>query len=621
VQGSNLRARADVSATLLTDGRVLVAGSDSSGRNSVQVWDPDSGKVAGRELALPAGLGAGQTTLLADGTVLIGGANRKGAAVYDPVADRITSVSADELAQRSSETSSVPLDVAATIPARDSTGAPVDTRVAIRLTQPLAIDSVSGGTLTLVGPAGAVAGSFVVAGDGRLLFFTPAVELLPDAAYTVFVTDAAGTDGRRMPLASATFTTSSLADSAVAQNGAAKDRSASRTSKFDLGAQQAPERELSAQSKSRTPPTANERKPTQPVDDEEEIEDWNPGPEHRHGDWRITGRRGEPHARGALSVPQPLEAASGITALSGRVLRLNGRPISGLTLRVGSTTAVTDAQGRFLIQGLTPGKQQLFVDGATAQRGGRRYLSHYLQVEVSAGLTRQLDPPIYLARRSNTHEITFASPTTSEVVLTHPAIPGLELHVPKGAVLRTPDGKIVTTLGITPLPVNRVPFPVPMGFPVYFAISPAGVFVDNSGSEGVRGIRVIYPNYVNAPPGTRVVFWNYDPYGEGWQVYGHGSVSADGKSVVPDAGVQQQTLMAFGWGLENPDTILPTGQPPATPCRAAIQSIAAPACSCIARATSSCRTRSRSRSRERIGRTIRTSGISVSASITRTACS
>src|SRR6266446_4670666 len=55
--------------------------------------------------------------------------------------------------------------------------------------------------------------------------------------------------------------------------------------------------------------------------------------------------------------------------------------------------------------------------------------------------------------------------------------------------------------------------------------------------SGLQGARLIYPNITHAAPGARFDFWNYDPDQKGWYVYGGGSVTADGKSIVPDAGV------------------------------------------------------------------------------------
>jgi len=43
-------------------------------------------------------------------------------------------------------------------------------------------------------------------------------------------------------------------------------------------------------------------------------------------------------------------------------------------------------------------------------------------------------------------------------VISTPAIPGLELVIPAGAIVTGPDGKLVTRIGITPLPLDRTPF-------------------------------------------------------------------------------------------------------------------------------------------------------------------
>src|SRR5262249_43641131 len=51
------------------------------------------------------------------------------------------------------------------------------------------------------------------------------------------------------------------------------------------------------------------------------------------------------------------------------------------------------------------------------------------------------------------------------------------------------------------------------------------------------GARIIYPSITNEPPGTRVNFWNYDAEEKGWHIYGRGTVTPDGKQVVPDEGV------------------------------------------------------------------------------------
>jgi YD repeat-containing protein len=126
--------------------------------------------------------------------------------------------------------------------------------------------------------------------------------------------------------------------------------------------------------------------------------------------------------------------------------------------------------------------------------------------------------------------VPLSSPTTDEVVVTTPHIPGWELHLPPGTIIRDKDGQVVTEISITPIPVDRPPFPLPFGaeFPMYFTVQPGGAYIEPYGA------RIIYPNITNEPPGTRFNFWNYDAGEKGWHIYGKGTVTPDGKQVVPD---------------------------------------------------------------------------------------
>ena len=82
------------------------------------------------------------------------------------------------------------------------------------------------------------------------------------------------------------------------------------------------------------------------------------------------------------------------------------------------------------------------------------------------------------------------------------------MQIPKGVVLREYDGKIVTKLSITPIPLDRPPYPTPR-FAVYFTLQPGGAFVD---ADASKAIRVIYPNYQGLAPGFRAaLFGTYDP--------------------------------------------------------------------------------------------------------------
>ena len=126
-----------------------------------------------------------------------------------------------------------------------------------------------------------------------------------------------------------------------------------------------------------------------------------------------------------------------------------------------------------------------------------------------------------------------ASPTTRETRITTPRIPGLEVRLPAGTVIHDAAGHTVRNLNITAVPVDRPPFPLPffVEVPVYFTVQPGRAYLS-------KGAQIIYPNYTHLPAGARVAFWNYDASGQGWYVYGHGSVTPNGKQVVPDYGVR-----------------------------------------------------------------------------------
>ena len=94
-------------------------------------------------------------------------------------------------------------------------------------------------------------------------------------------------------------------------------------------------------------------------------------------------------------------------------------------------------------------------------------------------------------------------------------------------------GALCRTLNITAIPVDRPPFPLPFfsEVPVYFTVQPGRAYLS-------KGAQIVYPNYGHLRPGARVDFWNYDPAGRGWYIYGEGTVTPNGKQVVPDPGVR-----------------------------------------------------------------------------------
>lgn len=571
INDSGLHPRSRHAATLLTNGYVLVTGGVSQAGQVLQdaeLWNPDTQYVEPLASMLNEPRSDHAAALLANGRGLIwGGQNAAGQPIgsgetYDPAHSKFDVVNpADESALPPVYLRDAPPSVEASLPEPNATDVPVTTRVAARFSKPLRVESANKSAVTLVGPAGAVSGKVVGAGSGLLVFFTPDTDLLPGATYTLFLRGLLDAQGQSLAWSAFSFTTQTIAVPTVAAV-APRWSGASTPSSQDAqstAVKQAEPKKAEPRKETEKKKSTEERKPAAG----DEFEDWIPGEPHRHGQWRVLGTRNEPRTSKVLLVPAALKATAKATGLTGRVLRLNGVPLEGVRVSSRTVSTVTDAQGRFLLSGIAAGAQEITIDGSGVTSEGRRYATHFIRVQVSGKRTTEMQP-IYLSRLNPANDRAIPSPADRDLVLTHPDIPGLEIHIPKGAVLRTRDGRIVTTLNITPLPIDRVPFALPDGFPVYFTVQPAGVFIDNSATGKSMGIRIIYPNYMGAPAGTRATFWNYDPTGEGWQVYGYGTVSDDAKQIIPDKGVVQRNLMAFGQGFDNSDA--PAEGPPPGSC-------------------------------------------------------
>lgn len=479
---TGLTPRAYHTATLLTDGRVLIAGGLSEkGRqlSKVELWDSRTKTAVTLPSKLQLTRQKHRATLLSDGGVMFwggfdnNGAKVRSAEVFDPASQTIST--AGDSAPPSDGGASY---LAASLPENGAADVPVDSLVALRFSSPVKAETLNSETLTITGPQGAVAAKLVPAEGGMLAFLTPREKLQPGTNYTLQLFGPVGENDLPLSSSAISFTTAGEQES---ENSAAA------------------------------------------YDDE----DWQPSADNLRGHWR-SKKSNSP----AQSLP-PLQAAPGVTALAGQVLLLNGKPLANVTLQVGDKTARTDDTGRFLLKQLTPGRQVLRIDGRTASRPGKAYGFFRVGVNITGGKTDVLGFTIWMPKLDMAHAVKLASPTASEVSITNPKIPGLELRLPPQTVIRDIDGRTVTKLSITPIPTNQPPFPLPVGVsvPVFFTIQPGG-----SRLIPPRA-RLIYPNFTNERPGARIDFWNYEPEEKGWYIYGQGTVSADGRQIIPDPGV------------------------------------------------------------------------------------
>ncbi|SMF56459.1 RHS repeat-associated core domain-containing protein [Pseudogulbenkiania subflava] len=546
-----LMLRARHAATLLTDGRVLISGGvDGSGIPiaAAELWNPRSlfGEPIHASLLTPRS--GHRAALLPSDPVLIGG-GRDGAGnaalsreLYDPESQRFSL--AEQAAAGVVPTtplSLVPPAVMASLPASQAQDVALDSLISVRFSKPLKVTTLVTSTVTLFGPTGPVVIRVTPAEGGLLLFVTPTVPLQPGAHYTLFISGAQDDNGAALPLSAISFTTATLASSSTSSSTATSSSVGSTTTMASTASPDTSSSTTSTTTSSGTTATPNSASPSPSTTDTtatqsaaaDEPEDWIPGPEALQGDWRAK------RAASALQALPPLQAAPGETALAGQVLLLNGKAAVNVTLRMGNQVAQTDSSGRFLLSGVTVGWSKLLIDGESASTPSKRYGQYEARVLVAeAGKTSSLPYTVWLPRTDTEHAVNLSSPTRVETVVTTPYIPGLELHIPKGTVIRDRAGQVVTQISITPIPIDRPPFPLPTGYvPVYFTIQPGGAYLQGIDPASAQGARLIYPNYRHEAPGTRLDFWNYDPVDKGWYVYGQGAVSNDGQRVVPDAGV------------------------------------------------------------------------------------
>jgi hypothetical protein len=234
------------------------------------------------------------------------------------------------------------------------------------------------------------------------------------------------------------------------------------------------------------------------------------------------------------------------TRISGVVLDNEGDSVPGVTMRLRDSvlTTVTDAEGKFLLNGVPLGQVFLIADATTTTRPGS-WASLEFELFTLPGVDNTMPRPIYILPIDLPNGV-YVDETRGGTV-TVPGIPGVSLEVAPGSVT-FPGGGRSGVVSVTAVKADKIPMPPGAGMQprLIVTIQPVGAHFDPPAPFSL-------PNVDGLALGTVTELFSFDHDLGEFVSIGTGTVSDDGLVVQSDPGFG---IVEAGWHCGAP----PSGQ-------------------------------------------------------------
>lgn len=269
----------------------------------------------------------------------------------------------------------------------------------------------------------------------------------------------------------------------------------------------------------------------------------------------VSGSSGVSNALSLNVVAPPPVAAN--TSLTGQVLTGEAipKPLAGVRVFLdefpGYGDTFTDSNGNFTLNNLPQMVGTIAVDGQVISTSSVSYPKVIIPVQIVVGKVNKLPYVAYLTANDPAGTSTIPATISQDIKVTNPNNPLLTVTIPAGTTIKRPDGTTVTSVTATPVTPDQTPMPFPVGIAPIQLLS-----LQPSDAVLSQPVPVTYPNlYKNALPGDQLPLYRADHETGAYVTYGTGTVSADGKLIVPNidpATGKPYGLPAFSWHFAAP---------------------------------------------------------------------